>query len=59
MQQIVVGFTQIINTVTSDIQAMQGVQPFTVQSDEESILNAFTTVGNHFPHAITFRLTVL
>jgi hypothetical protein len=41
--QIVIGFTQIINTVTSDIQAMQGVQPFTVESDEESILMAFTT----------------
>jgi hypothetical protein len=38
---------------------MQGVQPFTVESDEESILMAFTTVGNHFPHAVTLRLTFL
>lgn len=41
--QIVVGFTQIVNTVSSDISAMQGTQPFSVLSDEQSILDAFTT----------------
>ncbi|PMD29432.1 UVI-1 protein [Hyaloscypha variabilis F] len=41
--QIVIGFTQIVNTVTDDIQAMQGTQPFNVLSDENSILDAFTT----------------
>ncbi|PMD12183.1 UVI-1 protein [Hyaloscypha hepaticicola] len=41
--QIVVGFSQIITTVTDDIQAMQGQQPFSVMSDEQSILDAFTT----------------
>ncbi|KAE9365475.1 hypothetical protein N431DRAFT_353383 [Stipitochalara longipes BDJ] len=41
--QIVVGFTQIVSTVTSDINAMAGVQPFSVLSDEQSILDAFTT----------------
>jgi len=41
--QIVVGFSQIVTTVTNDIQAMAGTPPFSVRSDEQSILDAFTT----------------
>jgi len=41
--QIIVGFSQIVTTANNDIQAMAGTQPFSVLSDEQSILNAFTT----------------
>jgi len=41
--QIIVGFTDIINTVTADINAMAGTPPFNVLADEQSILDAFTT----------------
>jgi len=41
--QIVVGFSQIVQTVTNDISAMSQTQPFSLESDEQSILTAFTT----------------
>ncbi|KAI9840544.1 MAG: hypothetical protein M1838_004008 [Thelocarpon superellum] len=40
--QVVEGFENITATATQDVTALQGVQPLSLQSDQDAVLDAFT-----------------